>query len=102
MYEDAMTRVKSVCGETDEFSVRVGVHQCSALNPYLFLVMNEITNDIKGEMPWCMMLADDTVLKKRRTALEGMELVISRNKPRSNLVFEGSNREIGRGSGSST
>ena len=52
MYEVSSTRVRSLCGETEDFWVRVGVHQVSALSPYLFcLVMDEITKDIQGAVP---------------------------------------------------
>lgn len=49
MYEGAITRVKSLVGETEDFGV--GVHQGSALSPYLFsLVIDEITKSIQGEV----------------------------------------------------
>jgi hypothetical protein len=33
------------------------------LNPYLFdLVMDEVTRDIQGDIPWCMLFADNVVL----------------------------------------
>jgi hypothetical protein len=33
------------------------------LNIYLFsLVMDKVTRDIQGDIPWCMLFADDVVL----------------------------------------
>ena len=50
-------------GDTDDFPIRIGLHQGSALSPYLFaLVMDEVTRDIQGDIPWCMLFADDVVL----------------------------------------
>jgi len=63
MYEGSITSVKSICEETENFRVRVGVHQGSALSSYLFsVVIDEITKGVQGEVPWYMMLTDDIVL----------------------------------------
>jgi len=49
MHERVCTRVKSLCWKTEDFSVRVRVHQASS--PYSFsLVTDEITKDIQDEV----------------------------------------------------
>jgi hypothetical protein len=41
----------------------IKLHQGSASSPYLFaLVMDEVTRDIQGSIPWCMLFADDVML----------------------------------------
>lgn len=63
MYDNVVTSVRTCDGNTREFSIKIGLHQGSALSPYIFtLVMDEITKDIQGEIPWCMLFADDVVL----------------------------------------
>jgi Reverse transcriptase (RNA-dependent DNA polymerase) len=58
-----VTCVKKYDGESDTFSIKIGLHQGSTLSPYIFtLVMDEITKDIQGDIPWCMLFADDVVL----------------------------------------
>ena len=60
MYSGAMTTVMTVVRKTNSFSITVGLHQGSALSPYLFaLVMDELTRHMKDEVPWCMLFADD-------------------------------------------
>ena len=63
MYDNVVTSVRTSDGHTDDFPIKIGLHQGSALSPYLFdLVMDEVTRDIQGDIPWCMLFADDVVL----------------------------------------
>ena len=55
--------VRTCGGDTTDFPINIGLHQGSVLSPYLFaLVMDEVTRDIQGDIPWCMLFADDVVL----------------------------------------
>ena len=46
MYNNVETRVRTSDGDTDNFSIRIGLHQGSALSPYLFaFVMDEVTRE---------------------------------------------------------
>jgi hypothetical protein len=63
MYDNVVTSVRTIDGGTNDFPINIELHQGSALSPYLFaLVMDEITRDIQGGIPWCMLFADDMVL----------------------------------------
>ncbi|VFQ72228.1 unnamed protein product [Cuscuta campestris] len=63
MYDGAMTKVRTSGGDSDSFSVGMGLHQGSALSPFLFaLVMDVLTQGVQDEVPWCMLFADDIVL----------------------------------------
>jgi hypothetical protein len=49
--------------DTDDFLIRIGLHQGSSLSPYLFaLVMDKVARDIQGDIPWCMLFTDDVTL----------------------------------------
>jgi Reverse transcriptase (RNA-dependent DNA polymerase) len=63
MYTNVVTCVKACDDESDTFSIKIGLHQGSALSPYIFtLVMNKIIKDIQEDILWCMLFADDMVL----------------------------------------
>jgi len=47
MYEVSCTSVNSMCEETKDFKVGVGVHQIFVLSPYIFsVVMDEVVKKI--------------------------------------------------------
>ena len=63
MYNSVVACAQTCDGDTDDFSIKIGLHQRSALSLYLFtLVMDDITRDIQGDIPWCMLCADDVLL----------------------------------------
>jgi hypothetical protein len=63
MYDNVVTSIRTSDGDTNDFLINIELHQGSALSPYLFaLVMDEVTRDIQGGIPWCMLFADDVVL----------------------------------------
>ncbi|XP_017233036.1 uncharacterized protein LOC108207082 [Daucus carota subsp. sativus] len=96
MYSAVGTCVRTpvgVLGDTQNFLVEVGLHQCSVFIPLLFIiVLDVITHDIQALVPWCMLFADDIVLivesrsevnvklEQWRTSLEGYGLHLSRSK----------------------
>jgi len=48
MYEDVRTTVRTVVGDTRDFPIYIGLHQGSALSPFLFtIVMDELTRGIQ-------------------------------------------------------
>ena len=63
MYQGCKTVVRNASGESNSFGVEVGLRQCSALSPYLFLLlMDVLTQDVRKDVPGSMMFADDIVL----------------------------------------
>ncbi|KAL6538155.1 hypothetical protein OROGR_012143 [Orobanche gracilis] len=93
MYEGASTSVRTGVGKTEEFPIQIGVHQGSALSPFLFaIVMDELTSSLQDGIPWCMLFADDIVLVDEtkegvetklelwRRSLESRGFKLSRNK----------------------
>ncbi|KAK3571115.1 hypothetical protein QTP86_001931 [Hemibagrus guttatus] len=63
MYERSRIVVRCAVGQTEEFKVEVGLHQRSALRPFLFaIVMDQLSEEVRQESPWTMMFADDIVI----------------------------------------
>ncbi|XP_009768973.2 uncharacterized protein [Nicotiana sylvestris] len=68
VYDGAKTRVRTVGGDSEHFLESLALffilwlHQGSACIPFLFSLMDSVTHHIQGEVPWCMLFADDIVL----------------------------------------
>ncbi|KAK3569507.1 hypothetical protein QTP86_033928 [Hemibagrus guttatus] len=79
MYERSRTVVRCAVGQTEEFKVEVGLHQGSALSPFLFaIVMDQLSEEVRQESPWTMMFADDIVIcsESREQVEENMEVEV--------------------------
>ncbi|KAK3554809.1 hypothetical protein QTP70_033843 [Hemibagrus guttatus] len=101
MYERSRTVVRCAVGQTEEFNVEVGLHQGSALSPFLFaIVMDQLSEEVRQESPWIMMFSDDIVicsesreqveesLERWRFALERRGMKVSRSKTEYMCVNE--------------
>ncbi|MCJ8735267.1 hypothetical protein PDJAM_G00244980 [Pangasius djambal] len=101
MYERSRTVVRCAVGQTEEFKVEVGLHQGSALSPFLFaMVMDQLSEEVRQESPYTMMFADDIViciesreqveenLERWRFALERRGMKVSRSKTEYMCVNE--------------
>ncbi|KAK3528614.1 hypothetical protein QTP70_005345 [Hemibagrus guttatus] len=101
MYERSRTVMRCAVGQTEEFKVEVGLHQGSALSPFLFaIVMDQLSEEVRQESPWTMMFADDIVicsesreqveenLERWRFVLERRGMKVSRSKTEYMCVNE--------------
>ena len=58
MYNNVVTSVRTNDGNIDYFPIKIRLHQGSALSLYFFaLVMDEVTRNIQGDIPWRMLFA---------------------------------------------
>ena len=106
MYEGSKTVVRCAVGTTESFKVKIGLHQRSALSPFLFaVIMDRRTNEVRREPPWTMLFADDIViceetrkeverrLEFRRYALERRGMKVSRSKTEYLCINGGNDHE---------
>ena len=63
MYANVRSRVHVGEGYSEEFEVKVGVHQGSVLSPFLFIIVLEaLSGEFRSGVPWEDLYADDLVI----------------------------------------
>ena len=110
MYEDARSRVRVGDDYSDEFEVKVGVHQGSVLSPLLFIIVLEaLSQEFRTGCPWEMLYADDLAivdtsldslierLTKWKSGMEGKGLRVNMGKTK--VMVSGPNLNLLRKSG---
>ena len=106
MYEGSEAVVRCAVGTTKSFKVKVGLHQGSALSPFLFaVIMERLTDKVRREPPWTMLFADDIViceetrkelerrLESWKYALERRGMKVNRSKTEYLCINEGNDDE---------
>ena len=62
-YTNSSTVVRTAEGPTDAFDIQVGLHQGSALSPFLFIVvLDTVTRECRAGLPWELLYADDLAI----------------------------------------
>ena len=105
MYEGSETVLRCAARTTESFKVKIGLHQGSALSPFLFaVIMDRLTDEVR-EPPWMMLFADDIVICKEtkeeveqrleswKYALERRGMKVSRLKTEYLCINEGNDDE---------
>ena len=103
MYKESKTVVMCAVGTTKSFKIKVGLHQGSALSPFLFaVIMDRLTDEVRREPQWTMLFANDIViceetreeveqrLESWKYALERRGMKVSRSKTK-HLCINGGN-----------
>ena len=63
MHEESETVVRCAIGTTENFKVKVGLHQGTALSPFLFsVIMDRLMDEVRREPTWTILFADDMIL----------------------------------------
>ena len=68
MYEESETVVRCAVETTESFKVKVGLHQGSALSPFVYaVILDRLMDEVRREPPWTMLFANDIVICKEAT-----------------------------------
>ena len=63
VYAGALVVVRTDHGNSDNFEVKVGMHQGSTLRPLLFaIVMEAVPREFRDAFPWELLYAHDLVV----------------------------------------
>ena len=106
MYEESETVVRCALESIERFKVKIGPHQESALNAFLFaVIMDRLTDEVRREPSWTMLFADDIVIceenRKKverrlefwRYVLERRGMKVSRSKTEYLCINRGNDKE---------
>ena len=106
MYEGSETVVRCAVKTAESFKVKVGLHQGSALSPFLFaVIMDRLTDEVRREPPWMMLFADEIVICEEtreeverrlefwKYALERRGMKVSRSKTKYLCINGGNDDE---------
>ena len=77
MYNNTRSRVRVNNTYSDEFGVKVGVHQGSVLSPLLFvIVLKVLSREFRTGTPWELLYADDLVISAETE--EGIKMKLNK------------------------
>ena len=77
MYNNTRSRVRVNNTYSDEFGVKVGVHQGSVLSPLLFVIVLEaLSHEFRTGTPWELLYADDLVISAETE--EGLKMKLNK------------------------
>ena len=62
-FEGACTTVRTCEGVSEEFDIKVGLHQGSVLRSFLFaIIIDVLSKDVRKGTPWELLFADDMAI----------------------------------------
>ena len=79
----AVERARYQRGISEHFEAGIGLHQGSALSPFLFIMLvDTLSQDVRTELPWELLYADDLAIiditiTDTQTRLESWQKVLS-------------------------